>query len=108
MGKLSSELHLSTIDGYVFLDGISQAGLGKYLYDSLHQSIPIIGVAKKPFKNIPHTHEVHRGKSKKPLFITAVDLCLEDAKEKIHSMHGKYRIPTLLKRADQLCREISF
>jgi deoxyribonuclease V len=96
------------IDGYVFLDGVSQAGLGKYLYDSLHTRIPIIGVAKKAFKNISPIHEIYRGKSKKPLFITSVDISLTEAKEKIQVMHGKNRIPTLLKRADQLCREIDF
>ena len=96
------------IDGYVFLDGKTEAGLGKYLYDALNNGTPIIGVAKKPFKNISCKYQIYRGKSAKPLYITSVGIDTEKAKARILSMHGKNRIPTLLKNADQLCREISF
>jgi len=96
------------IDGYVFLDGEIEAGLGKYLYDALNNDTPIIGVAKKPFKDISSKYQIYRGKSEKPLYVTAVGIDTEKAKEKIQSMHGKNRIPTLLKNADQLCREIPF
>jgi len=36
--------------------------------------------------------------------ITSVGIELEDAKEAILEMHGKYRFPTLLKEVDSLCR----
>ena len=36
------------IDGYVYLDGKHQPGLGKHLYDALDGRTIIIGVAKKP------------------------------------------------------------
>ena len=104
--QLSPELII--IDGYVFLDGKKEAGLGKYLYDALDGSIPIIGVAKKPFKDISDEYQVYRGKSEKPLYVTCVGIPISEAKERIKSMHGKHRIPTLLKNADQLCRGIDF
>ncbi|HFC93708.1 MAG TPA: endonuclease V [Leucothrix mucor] len=99
---------LIIIDGYVFLDGESEAGLGKYLYDSLKGNTPIIGVAKKAFNQIAPDYEILRGISTKPLYITAIDIPLAEAKEKIATMHGEHRIPTLLRQVDQLCRGIEF
>jgi deoxyribonuclease V len=39
------------------------------------------------------------------LYITAEGIELETAKEYIHAMQGDFRLPTLLKRVDQLCRQ---
>ena len=94
-------------DGFVYLDGQKKPGLGKYLYDSLGGNIKIISVAKRPFVNIPKACEIHRGKSTKPLYVTAEGLTLDLAKEYITSMYGKYRVPALLKKADQICRKIA-
>ncbi|MCK5917926.1 MAG: endonuclease V [Cocleimonas sp.] len=99
---------LIIIDGYVFLGGHSKAGLGKYLYDHLNGNIPIIGVAKKAFNEITPDYKIRRGTSTKPLYITAIDIPLGEAKEKIATMHGQHRIPTLLRQVDQLCRGIAF
>ena len=93
------------VDGYVFLDGHSQAGLGKHLYDALKGEVPVIGVAKKPFSDIAARYELYRGASSKPLYVTAVGLKLEQAKESIRRRHGPHRLPTLLKRVDQVGRE---
>ena len=92
------------VDGYVYLDGESRPGLGKYLYDALKDECEIIGVAKRSFSGIGVSHEVLRGQSVKPLFITTTGQ-LDTAKENIAKMFGEHRIPVLLKRADQLCRE---
>lgn len=92
------------IDGYVFLDGKQRPGLGKHLYDSLGCQIEVIGVAKKAFPGIEREHEIFRGKSKKPLYITTSG-DLESAKHYVSIMFGKNRIPVILKRADQLSRE---
>lgn len=92
------------IDGYVYLDGLSKPGLGWYLYDALQRRVKIIGVAKNPFTGITAQHAVFRGKSKKPLYVTCVDMQLPVAKQSIASMHGKYRMPTMLRMADQLSR----
>lgn len=92
------------IDGYVYLDGVEKPGLGKHLHDALKQKISVIGVAKQPFKDIPEFCEVYRGHSKKPIYVTVEGVLLDDAKHHICSMHGKFRIPVLLKMADQACR----
>lgn len=93
------------VDGFVHLDGKNKPGLGMHLYNALHEKVVVIGVAKKPFKGIVRNCEVYRGNSKTPLYITSVGVQLEEAKRCIKSMHGKYRIPVLLKKADQVCRE---
>jgi deoxyribonuclease V len=99
---------LIIIDGYVFLDGQFKAGLGKYLYDHLQGEVAIVGVAKKAFNTISSDYQIQRGNSIKPLYITAVDMPLERAKNAIATMHGEHRIPTLLRQVDQLCRGIPF
>ena len=93
------------IDGFVYLDGVSEPGLGKHLYDALDGNVPIIGLAKKQFKNISPNFSIYRGSSKNPLYVTSVGIGFEVAKELIASMHGKYRIPNLLKKVDQVCRK---
>jgi deoxyribonuclease V len=37
--------------------------------------------------------------------VTAVGIDLAEAARRLGEMHGPYRIPTLLKRVDRLCRE---
>ncbi|OUS28266.1 endonuclease V [Gammaproteobacteria bacterium 45_16_T64] len=92
------------VDGFVYLDGYEEAGLGKRLYDELNGSVDIVGVAKKPFKGISTEYELFRGDSKKPLYVTSEGIPVDHAKASILSMHGKYREPTLLKYADRVCR----
>jgi deoxyribonuclease V len=100
------ELHPDciVIDGYVFLDGTTKPGLGKLLFDTLNSSTPIVGVAKNAFKQISPEFQIIRGKSVKPLYITSIGMPIEQAKENIMKMYGKYRIPDILKTADLLCR----
>jgi deoxyribonuclease V len=106
--KLIEENELSpeciVVDGFVYLDGYSKPGLGKYLFDALGGRTPVIGVAKSRFKDIGAEYELYRGASNRPLYVTAEGIELDRAKAYIRSMHGKYRQPTLLKRVDQLCR----
>ncbi len=92
------------IDGYVWLGGPDKPGLGAHLYGALGGQIAVIGVAKTRFKEAENACEVFRGKSKRPLFITAAGINQEHAAGHVRSMHGLYRIPTLLKRVDELCR----
>ena len=94
------------IDGYVFLDGHTNPGLGKHLYESLGRRIPVVGVAKEPFRGIGSEFTVFRGKSAKPLYVTAVGCSVSDARTQIKAMLGKHRMPDLIKRADQVCRGI--
>ena len=98
------DIECVVVDGYVWLGEVGHDGLGMYLYYALAESVPIIGVAKTPFSGTPKGCEILRGESLKPLFVTSIDKELEEAKSAIFSMHGKYRIPTLLKEVDGLCR----
>lgn len=92
------------VDGFVFLGKEQKAGLGKYLYDALGQKIAVIGVAKNSFEDSPKEQEVFRGESKKALFVTSVGIEQKLAASYIKKMSGQYRLPSLLKRVDKLCR----
>ncbi len=63
-----------------------------------------MGVAKMRFSRARVAREVTRGGSRSPLYVTAVGIDLRMAACHIREMHGQYRIPTLLKRVDHLCR----
>lgn len=93
------------IDGFVYLDDNGKLGLGGYLYENISGKIPIIGVAKTDFKSLTKNKQlVCRGKSKKPLYITSVGINSDTAADKIKTMSGDYRIPTLLKELDKLTK----
>lgn len=93
------------VDGYVWLDGHERAGLGAHLFESLQSEVPVIGVAKNPFKGTDHAVQVFRGRSRRPLYVTAVGLTISQAEDYIQKMHGPHRLPTILKRVDQLSRQ---
>ncbi|MFT3679845.1 MAG: endonuclease V [Ferruginibacter sp.] len=96
------------IDGYVFLDDNDKPGLGGHLYNSLNRKKPVIGVAKTNFATIDRNkRELLRGKSIKPLYITATGMDMDDAVKYISSMSGENRIPTLLKTLDRLTKEVT-
>lgn len=102
LGEIKEPLEEMIIDGYVTLG--DRPGLGRHLFDFLKGEIPVIGVAKSKFKG-SRGMEVFRGNSRKPLYVTSAGVNLPQAGEKIRTMHGPYRIPTLLKLADLLARE---
>lgn len=88
------------VDGYVWL-APDRPGLGAHLYDAL--AIPVIGVAKNPFAGA-QALEVVRGESARPLYVTAIGIDAERAAEHARDMHGAFRVPTQLRRVDQLAR----
>ncbi|MCS6898768.1 MAG: endonuclease V [Myxococcales bacterium] len=96
-------LRLVVIDGYVWLNGAGHKGLGAHLFHQLEGCIPVVGVAKNSFTGAA-AFPVLRGASKRPLWVTAAGLSLEDAAAGVMAMHGPHRIPTMLQRVDQLCR----
>lgn len=89
------------VDGYVMLG--DRPGLGRHLFDAFNGGIPVIGVAKNHFAGT-ECREVLRGKSRKPLYITAAGVEENEAAARVQSMHGAHRIPTLLKKVDLLAR----
>jgi deoxyribonuclease V len=103
--KLLSDLpEFIIIDGYVYLDKNKKPGLGKHLYDALHGQTAIVGVAKSRYKYTPDDTAIYRSSSKRALYVTAVGISEANAKGFIMNMHGKHRLPTILKRVDQLSK----
>jgi deoxyribonuclease V len=92
------------IDGYVHLSSDAGKGLGAHLFESLPYSPAVIGVAKNPLKVADHFVLILRGRSRKPLFVSAIGCPVDQAARSILGMHGQYRIPTLLKLADHHAR----
>jgi deoxyribonuclease V len=105
--KVSLEnIEAIVIDGFVTLDDSGKPGLGGHLYKALNETIPVIGVAKNDFKSLIHGKRlVYRGTSAKPLYITTLGMEMDLAAEHIKSMHGDFRIPTLLKQLDVLTKQ---
>jgi deoxyribonuclease V len=92
------------IDAYVWLGAKDKPGLGAHLYESVGRAVPVVGVAKTPFRDDTWSAQVLRGKGRRPLFVTSAGLDQRRAAESVLGMHGKHRIPTLLQRADHLAR----
>ena len=91
------------IDGFVWLND-KRPGLGAHLHEALEGAIPIVGVAKNPYSGADSVPVV-RGESQHPLHVSAVGVDAEQAARDIASMHGSFRIPTLLKQVDRLARD---
>jgi deoxyribonuclease V len=92
------------IDGYVWLGDWDHPGLGAYLHKALGGSVVVIGVAKKLFLRGPAVRTIRRGNSAQPLYVSAAGTDLNEAAARIVALHGEFRVPTLLKRVDRLCR----
>ena len=92
------------IDGFVHLKD-NRMGLGAHLHRALPYSAAVIGVVKNPLAVADRFEAIHRGRSSKPLYVSAIGCELGDATTAVAGMHGPYRIPTLLRLADRLARE---
>jgi deoxyribonuclease V len=104
IGGLSPRPATVVIDGYVWLGADDVPGLGSHLFNALQPAIPVIGVAKTPFRGDAWSAPVCRGHSRRPLYVTAAGIDLTAAAALVAGMHGLHRIPTLLQRADHLAR----
>lgn len=92
------------VDGHVWLDA-DRPGLGARLHEALGARVPVVGVAKNPFRGSTRAVAVLRGTSKTPLWASAVGMDVADAAEHVRTMHGPHRIPTLLARVDRVARD---
>jgi deoxyribonuclease V len=107
------------VDAYVWL-GPDHPGLGWHLFDRLRTSFGsaarpgeagacdrrggvVVGVAKTRYAGA-EAAEVLRGDSARPLYVTAVGMDTAVAAERIRTMHGDHRVPTLIRLADALAR----
>ncbi len=67
--------------------------------------LPVIGVAKTPFRTATHAIEVIRGTATRPLYVTAAGGIGNDETARIVAgMAGPHRVPSALARADRLAR----
>ncbi|WP_205854764.1 endonuclease V [Piscinibacter defluvii] len=95
------------VDGYVWLPPAGLPGLGAHLYEALSGTIPVIGIAKRSFAGAQACRlvaPVLRGKSARPLFVTAVGINLPQAEIHVRELAGAHRIPLLAQAADHLAR----
>jgi deoxyribonuclease V len=97
-----SGLSLLVIDGYADLDPDGRPGLGARACDEF--GVPVIGVAKTPFRTATHAIAVLRGTSARPLYVTAAGMPRADAASLVRQMAGRHRLPDALRRADTLAR----
>lgn len=98
LAVLDPEADIVVVDGFVWL-AHGRKGLGARLADAM--KVAVVGVAKTAFRGA-RPIEVFRGESKKPLYVTSTGF--RKAAACVRSMHGPFRIPTLLRRADELSR----
>ncbi len=111
------------LDGLARLPGSTTEGLGMHLEEELGNVLPgwrgpsptnpeqilgpgIIGVAKTKFSGCDEDGsiaKVFRGSAIKPLYVntTWFNVSAAEAAKAIKSMHGSYRLPTLLKILDK-------
>jgi deoxyribonuclease V len=101
--SLSTLPQIIIIDGYVWL-GQQRRGLGAHLYEALDERAAVVGVAKTRFVGAEPVALATRGRSRMPLYVTAAGMNVTEAARHIRTMHGSHRIPTMLKRVDQLSR----
>jgi len=103
LAALPQPPELVIVDGFVWLDG-GRPGLGAHLHAALGGVCPVVGVAKRPFQGAAQVVAILRGASQVPLYVSSVGEPLEAVAAHVQSMHGAYRLPTLLKRVDSLAR----
>lgn len=105
LDDVNEALEVIIVDGYVNLG--ERPGLGAHLYTALGEATAIIGVAKSSFAG-SNAIQVLRGYSKRPLYVTSAGMASDLAALHIQEMHGKHRIPTLLKAVDLLSKTRKF
>jgi deoxyribonuclease V len=105
LAHVTEPLEAVVIDGYVWLADEGRPGLGAHLYEALGRAVPVIGVAKTHFAGVRVARPVVRGTSRKPLWVTAAGIDPDTAAAHVRAMHGPFRVPALLRRVDQRCRQ---
>lgn len=98
------EPELIVIDGAVHLDTQETPGLGQHLFHALGGKVAIIGISKTALPGLSAQFELHREEEARPLIITCAGIDLGAAKARVRGMHGKRRVPTLLKLVTRLAK----
>ncbi len=98
------EPELIVIDGPVHLDAAEKPGWGRQLFDALGGRSAIIGMSTRTLPGLPAQFEVWRDDEARPLIVTCIGIDLGAAKVRVRTMHGRRRVPTLMKLAARLAR----
>jgi deoxyribonuclease V len=98
------EPDLVLIDGFVDLDTKETPGLGRHLYQALGGRVAVIGVSKSSNPALPPQYEVVREEETRPLLVTSAGIDIGAAKAGLRAMHGRKRVPTLLKLAARVAK----
>jgi len=104
-----TELDTIVVDGFYSL-GPEHPGLGQHLYEDYlvpngFGYIEVVGISKSYMVGCEdYSFSVIRPSSKHPLY-TNGSVAGKDYGQIVSSMHGNYRIPTLIKLVDQHSRE---
>ena len=101
LSDIREKIDTIIVDGYVFLG--DKPGLGAYLKERMERTVTIIGVAKSYFEG-SDAIKIFRGESQNPLYVSSSGIDPMEAADLVSNMHGKHRIPTLLKKVDQLTK----
>lgn len=91
------------VDGHAWLEQ-GKPGLGAHLYEALAKRYPVVGIAKTPYAGGCAQRVLRGSSATAPLYVTEVGMDAEAAAALVNSMHGSNRLPTMVKRVDQLAR----
>ena len=100
----SLEPELILLAGFVHLDADETPGLGQHLYQALGGKVPIVGASKRSLPGLSVQFEVMREEEAPPLFVTCAGIDIGAAKARLRAMHGRKRVPTLMKLAVRLAK----
>jgi len=95
---------LIVIDGFVHLDANETPGLGQVLHHALGGAVAVVGVSKTARPGLSAQFEVDREAETRPLIVTCLGIDLASAKARLRAMHGRKRVPTLLKWVARLAK----
>ena len=98
------EPELIVIDGPVHLDAAEKPAWGRHLFDALGGRSAVIGISTRTVPGLRAQFEVWRDEEARPLIVTSIGIDLGAAKVRVRMMHGRRRVPTLMKLAARLAR----
>lgn len=103
-GLQTELIELILINGFVHLDGLETPGMGAHLHHALGAACAVVGVSKTALPGTTAQFEVSREEEARPLIVSCIGIDLGAAKARLRTMHGRKRVPTLLKLVARLAK----
>lgn len=95
---------LMVIEGLVHRDASETPAMGQHLYRALGGRTAVIGVSNTLPPDLPPQFQVMREDEAPAIAVTCAGIDLASAKARLRAMHGRKRLPTLLKLATRLAK----